>query len=151
VSLAADDLLAADNRRSAAIELLESVPVLLVDGDPGTQPLQGETDYLSVALTPWTFGRVPLTDLLETQVVPPAQFTDALLKTARVVVLANVPRLSDQQLEWLNTWVRGGGALLVTAGNRLDLDWHRQKFWNAGSGLLPAEWGEVRGAGGETA
>jgi len=149
VSLSADDLLAADNRRSAAIDLLDSVPVLLVDGDPGTQPLQGETDYLSVALTPWTFGRVPLTDLLETQVVPPAQFTDALLKTARVVVLANVPRLTDQQLEWLNTWVRGGGALLVTAGNRLDLDWHRQKFWNAGTGLLPAEWGEVRGAGGE--
>ncbi len=150
VSLSADDLLAADNRRSAAIELLDSVPVLLVDGDPGTQPLQGETDYLSVALTPWTFGRVPLTDLLETQVVPPAQFTDALLKNARVVVLANVPRLSDQQLEWLNTWVRGGGALLVTAGNRLDLDWHRQKFWNAGTGLLPADWGEVRGAGGES-
>ncbi|MFM7057678.1 MAG: VWA domain-containing protein [Planctomycetota bacterium] len=147
VSLSADDLLVTDNRRSAAIELLESVPVLLIDGDPGTQPLQGETDYLSVALTPWTFGRVPLTDLLQTQVVPPAQFTEPLLKTARVVVLANVSKLSDQQLEWLDSWVRGGGALLVTAGNRLDLEWHRRKLWNEGNGLLPAAWGELLGPG----
>ncbi len=147
VSLSADDMLATDNQRSAAIELLESVPILLVDGDPGTQPLQGETDYLSVALTPWTFGRVPLTDLLQTQVVTPAQLTEPLLKTTRVVVLANVPKLTDQQLEWLNAWVRGGGALLVTAGNRLDLDWYRQKLWNDGNGLLPTAWGALRGTG----
>ena len=151
VAVSADDLLETDNQRSAALEILNSVPVLLVDGDPGTQPLQGETDYLSVALTPWTYGRVPLTDLLQTQVVPPAQLTEPLLQTARVVVLANVPKLSDQQLEWLSSWVRGGGALLVTAGNRLDLDWHRTKLWNAGNGLLPAVWGELRGVGSDGA
>ncbi|MFM8477015.1 MAG: VWA domain-containing protein [Planctomycetaceae bacterium] len=150
-AVSADDLLETDNQRSAALEILNSVPVLLVDGDPGTQPLQGETDYLSVALTPWTYGRVPLTDLLQTQVVPPAQLTEPLLQTARVVVLANVPKLSDQQLEWLSSWVRGGGALLVTAGNRLDLDWHRTKLWNAGNGLLPAVWGELRGVGSDGA
>lgn len=151
VTVSADDLLGTDNQRSAALEILNSVPVLLVDGDPGTQPLQGETDYLSVALTPWTFGRVPLTDLLQTQVVPAAQLTEPLLKTVRVVVLANVPKLSDQQLEWLSSWVRDGGALLVTAGNRLDLDWHRLKLWNEGNGLLPAVWGELRGVGSDGA
>ncbi len=150
VSAAVDDLLAADNQRSAAIDLLDLVKVLLVDGDPVSQPLQSETDYLAVALTPWTFGRVPLTDLLQTQVVPPAQLTEAALQSARVVVLANVPRLSDQQAEWLTAWVRGGGSLLVTAGNRLDPEWHRQTLWNNGDGLLPSPWGELRGAAGET-
>ena len=148
VSTAVDDLLPADNQRSVAIELLDSVKVLLVDGDPVSQPLQSETDYLAVALTPWTFGRVPLTDLLQTQVIPPAQLTEAALQSARVVVLANVPRLTDPQTDWLAAWVRGGGSLLITAGNRLDPEWHRQKLWNNGEGLLPSPWGELKGAGG---
>ncbi len=151
VSAAVDDLLPADNQRSAAIELLDAVRVLLVDGDPVTQPLQSETDYLAVALTPWTFGRVPLTDLLQTQVIPPAQLTEAALLSARVVVLANVPRLTDQQTELLTAWVRGGGSLLVSAGNRLDPEWHRQKLWNNGDGLLPSPWGELKGGGSDPA
>lgn len=150
VAVAADDLLPADNLRSAAIDLLDTVKVLLIDGDPGSQPLQSETDYLAVALTPWTFGRVPLTDLLQTQVVPPAQLTEAALQTARVVVLANVPKLTDPQTEWLTAWVKGGGSLLIAAGNRMDIEWHRTRLWNDGTGLLPSAWGELRGAG-ETA
>lgn len=151
VSAAVDDLLPSDNQQSAAIDLLDAVRVLLIDGDPMSQPLQSETDYLAVALTPWTFGRVPLTDLLQTQVIPPAQLTEDALQTARVVVLANVPRLTDPQTEWLTTWVRGGGSLLITAGNRLDPEWHRQKLWNNGDGLLPSPWGELKGAGGDSA
>lgn len=147
VTVAADDLLPVDNQRSAAIDLLDTLKVLLIDGDPGSQPLQSETDYLAVALTPWTFGRVPLTDLLQTQVIPPAQLTEAALQTARVVVLANVPKLTDPQTEWLLAWVRGGGSLLVSAGNRMDIEWHRTKLWNDGAGLLPSAWGELRGAG----
>ncbi|MFN9039288.1 MAG: BatA domain-containing protein [Planctomyces sp.] len=147
VAVTADDLLPTDNQRSAVIDLLDTVRVLLIDGDPGSQPLQSETDYLAVALTPWTFGRVPLTDLLQTQVIPPAQLTEAALQTARVVVLANVPRLTDPQTEWLTAWVRGGGSLLISAGNRLDIEWHRTKLWNDGAGLLPSAWGELRGAG----
>ena len=149
VSTPVDDLLSADNQRSAAIELLDTVRVLLIDGDPGSQPLQGETDYLAVALTPWTFGRVPLTDLLKTESLPPAQLTEAMLQTARVVVLANVPKLTDEQTDWLMAWVKGGGSLLVAAGNRLDLEWHRRKLWNDGEGLLPSPWGELRGNGGD--
>lgn len=151
VAVAADDLLPADNQRSAAIDLLDTVRVLLIDGDPGSQPLQSETDYLAVALTPWTFGRVPLTDLLQTQVVPPAQLTEAALQTARVVVLANVPKLTEPQTDWLTAWVKGGGSLLITAGNRMDIEWHRTKLWADGTGLLPAAWGELRGAGEPTA
>ncbi|MFM8725686.1 MAG: hypothetical protein ACKON9_11260, partial [Planctomycetaceae bacterium] len=61
-----------------------------------------------------------------------------------------MPKLTDPQTEWLTAWVKGGGSLLIAAGNRMDIEWHRTKLWNDGAGLLPAAWGELRGAG-ETA
>ena len=44
-----DDLLQ-DNRRSAAISVIEQIKVLLVDGDPSEEWLRGETDFLKIAL-----------------------------------------------------------------------------------------------------
>jgi len=145
VNVVSEDSLATDNRAAAAVSVWESVPVLLVNGDPGNGPLQGETDYLSVALTPFTFGRVRLTDLITTTTVAPAELKPELLVDTRLVVLANVPRLTDDQLRSLTQFVSQGGALLVTCGNRIDLTWYREKFFAGGSGLLPAAFGSVRG------
>ena len=64
VEVIADDPLKDDNRYAAAVTIWDSINVLLVDGDPSGQPLQSETDYLSIALTPFTFGRVRLADLV---------------------------------------------------------------------------------------
>ena len=142
------DPLPADDAYRAVVDVSDPVPVLLVDGAPGRGPLEGETDYLAVALTPFTFGRERPADLFETRTVPVDRFTPDLLPDARLVVLANVPRLSDEQLAALTEWVTGGGAVLVTAGDRLDLAWHRDRLHDGGDGLLPAAWGES--AGGES-
>lgn len=91
VEVVADDSLSTDNRYAAAVTVWKSVDVILVDGDPSSQPLQGETDYVSVALTPYAFGRMKLSDLVETKEVAPNALDESMLKKARVVVLANVP------------------------------------------------------------
>ncbi len=145
VEVIADDPLKTDNRFAAAVTIWESIPVLLVDGDPSSQPLQGETDYLSVALTPYTFGRVRLSDLIETQTVQAKEIKEELLKTTRVVVLANVSKLADAQLALLTAYVQEGGALLVCAGNKVDLNWYREKMYVNGSGLLPLPFGTLSG------
>ncbi|MCM2375052.1 BatA domain-containing protein [Aporhodopirellula aestuarii] len=49
------DVIAADNRREYAIDVLHPIRVWLVDGDPSIQPLQSETDFLKVALSPFAF------------------------------------------------------------------------------------------------
>ena len=146
VEVVSADPLATDNHLSASVNVWKSLQVVLVDGAPGSLPLQSETDYLSIALTPLTFGRMELKDLILTTTVPPAGLNDELLKTARTVVLANVPQLTDPQLVSLTQFVQRGGTLLICAGNRMDLNWHREKLFANGLGLLPAAWGELRGA-----
>ena len=139
------DALESDNHCSAAVQVRDSLPVLLVDGDPSAEPLQSETDFLSIALTPFTYGRLQLSDLITTRTIPTAGLNDEMLQNVRVVVLANVARLSDAQLESLRNYVDGGGTLLVTAGNRLDLNWYTQQLYADGSGLLPAGFVAVQG------
>ena len=145
VNVVSEDPLETDNRSAAAVSVWDSVPVLLVNGDQGNGPLQGETDYLSVALTPFTYGRVRLTDLITTTTVSPDELKLELLPQVRLVVLANVPRLSDPQVAALTEFVSQGGALLVSCGNRIDLTWYRQTLYAGGTGLLPAAWGAVKG------
>ena len=150
VEVVTDDPLKDDNRFAAAVSLWDSINVLLVDGDPSGSPLQSETDYLSIALTPFTFGRVRLSDLIATQTVQAKDLNEERLKTSRVVVLANVAKLEPPQVVALDAFVKDGGALLVAAGNRLDLAWYRDQMFANGTGLLPSAFGEPRGRINET-
>jgi hypothetical protein len=145
VEVVADDPLTDDNRCAAAVTIWDSIKVLLVDGDPSSQPLQSETDYLSIALTPYTFGRVRLADLVQTQTIQAKDVNEEKLKTARVVVMANVSKLESAQLAALSAFVQDGGALLACPGNRIDSAWYREQMFVAGSGLLPAAFGTPRG------
>ncbi|QDT33825.1 hypothetical protein Mal48_30810 [Thalassoglobus polymorphus] len=149
VEAVTDDPLQADNRFAAAVTVWENIKVLLVDGAPSSQPLQGETDYLSVALTPLTFGRVQLLDLVETETIQVKELDEERLKKSRVVVLANVSKLSDGQLKLLETYVKDGGAVLVCGGDQLDLNWYREKMFLDGQGLLPVSFGPLLGEVGE--
>jgi hypothetical protein len=137
VELTVDDPLSTDNRYSAAVNVWDKIEVLLVDGQPSSEPLQGETDFLAVALTPFTLGRLKLADLLQTKTISPAALNSDLLKATRVVVLANVAKLADEQVDRLMEYVRAGGALLVFPGDRLDADWYNKHLFAERGGILP--------------
>jgi len=140
-----DDRLASDNRLALAISVWEKVNVLLVDGDPSNRPLEGETDFLSVALSPFTFGRLQLSDLIKTETVTTKELKAEQFAGRRLVVLANVSKLDDAQLTALNDYVSNGGALLVCAGNQIDMNWYRESMYSAGAGLLPLPFGNLLG------
>jgi hypothetical protein len=145
VQVVVHDPLATDNRISAAVTAWDEINVLLVDGAPSAQALQGETDFLAVALTPYSFARVKLSDLVKTQTVTADKVKSELLAEFRVVVLANVSRLKDDQVDALLGYVRAGGALLVFAGSGIDAKWYNEKLFADGAGLLPAEFGVPKG------
>lgn len=133
------DALDADNARTLAVAVLDRIPVLLIDGDPSGEPLAGETDFLDIALRPYSAGKTKLADLIETRTVPAAKLKAGDLANASVIVLANVPRLDDKLLIPLRDFVRNGGALLVFPGNRIDLDWYNRALaGDATTPLLPA-------------
>lgn len=135
--LGVDDPLSTDNRLSAALNVWQQIDVLLVDGAPSTQPLQGEVDFLSVALTPFTIGRFKLTDLMVAQTTTQTNLNDEAVQRARVVILANVDKLAPEQLTVLDQYVRSGGSLLIFAGDRIDADWYNQTMYEDSAGLLP--------------
>ncbi len=139
------DSLEADNSFQASVPVWDRVPVLLVNGDPSSAPLQGETDYLDIALQPFGAARASLTDLISTRVIGLQELSSALLNQHRVTVLANVRELNPAQLKDLAEFVKNGGGLLVFPGNKSNLEWHQRTFAAADS-LLPLQPARLAGS-----
>jgi hypothetical protein len=135
--LADADPLQADNSCLMSIPVWNRVPVLLVTGDPNPEPLRGETDFLEIALRPYTSAKAELADLIATRVVEARELAAPLLAETRVVILANVPQLAEPQLRALEDFIREGGGLLVFPGNRINSAWYNAAFASDGRGLLP--------------
>src|SRR5258708_39669161 len=74
---------------SVAIEVAPALGVLLVDGEPSSEPFGGETDFLRAALAPGGDD----TPRTRASVVGLDRFTAESLRGHSGVVLANVERL----------------------------------------------------------
>lgn len=130
-----DDALPADDESAVPVTVADALPVLLVDGEPGLEPLAGETDFLRAALAP-TGDDMPQA---RATTVPLDRFTSDSLKDQKVLVLANVARLDPAQVAAVGRFLDGGGGVLFAPGDRTDAD----AFNNLG--LLPARLGTLRG------
>ncbi len=129
------DALPGDDESDIPIEVTPAVPVLLVDGEPATEPFSGETDFLRAALAP-TGDDAPQ---VRARVIAPARLVPDALRSQRVVVLANVERLTSAQIAALSAFVEAGGGLLVAPGDRTDAP-------SLGAiGWMPARLGERKG------
>jgi hypothetical protein len=133
----APDSLKSDNVLLASVPVWDKLPVLLVNGNPGHGPLENETDFLEIALRPYTATKNTLADLIATTTIEYSQLDAHHLKDQRVVVLANVPQLYDTQLKALEDFVRGGGGLLVFPGSRIKAEWYNAKLAADGKGMFP--------------
>lgn len=139
VTVSADaDPLKADNSLSAALAVWDRVPAVLVCGERSDEPLMSETDYLEAALQPFAAANVPLADLMEPVVIAPEGLTPQSIQAARLVVLANVARLSPGQVRILEDFVGSGGGLMIFPGGLCDTDWYNDRLLKSGKGLLPA-------------
>jgi hypothetical protein len=146
VEVAAEaDTLRADNTFLASIPVRDKVPLLLVNGDPNTEPLKGETDFAEIALQPFSAAKVENADLIQNKVVPADGLNAKALSECTVAVLANVRKLNDDQLRALEEFVRMGGGLLLCTGNRVDSAWWNASLHKDGKGLLPFALGAVAG------
>lgn len=128
------DSLPGDDRAEAAIAITDALPVLLVDGRPNPDVTRTETFFATSALTapgnptPWVTARK----------VTVAGFTRESIADAQVIVLANVPRLTDAQSDALAEFVDSGGGLGITLGDQIDSAFYNDRLFNRGRGLLPA-------------
>ncbi len=135
VRLLGGDLSAAQEASELPVQVVPAIPVLLVNGEPGVEPFTGETDFLRAALAPSDDE----TPQFRVQVVTANAFTSQALTGIKVVVLANVERLTSEQSAALGDFVEGGGGIVVAPGDRTDLP-----SWN-NSGWMPAKLGAWKG------
>ncbi len=130
-----DDPIPGDDEASLPVEVASAMPALLVDGEPSAEPLGGETDFLRAALAP-NGDDAPQ---VKATVINANTFTHKSLKNQKVVVLANVDRLSTESLTAIDTFVATGGGLLIAPGDRTDPRFAADAAW------LPATIGATKG------
>lgn len=141
------DALKGDNRFVAAFSVWDEVPVLLVDGAPSDQPLEGETDFLQIALQPFAAANAQLSDLVTSETIRADELHEQRLQGKRVVALANVPKLHDHQRKALEKFVSDGGGLIIFPGDAIDSRYYNDKLFNSGKGLLAKGYTDLAGTG----
>ena len=135
------DALADDDEAARAIEVTAALPVLLVDGEPGAEPLSSETDFVRAALAP-TGAETPS---IRARVVKSDSFKADDLAGRRVVVLANVRRVDANQAAALDAFLDQGGGILTAPGDQTDVEAANALCDRDGAGFMPARLGDLKG------
>ncbi len=131
------DGLTQDDHRALAMNIPGRLPVLLVDGRPGSDPYSSATGYLAAALCP--FPDEESCDLFAPTIISARDLVSEPLDPFAVVALCDVSRLDETQWTRLQDFTKNGGGVICFAGDRIDLDHWNSHGFNDGEGLLPSE------------
>jgi hypothetical protein len=141
VQVAVDnDALELDDTRSAVVTVKNTVPVLLINGKPATDPFDRGTEWLRLALNPFDGASVPGSLPARPKVLNESQFADAGLGDLTpfdCVCLCDVARLSPPEVHRLEMHLRSGGGVVFFVGDQVDLGSYNELLYKNGNGLLP--------------
>ena len=130
------DALAVDDSRYLSIDVVDGIPVLLVEGRRGSTALDGDAAYLATALAPSLPGEGTL--LVSPKVIAESELAGESLADYSAVVLCNVGRMSRQTWQQLGAYVEQGGGLQIYLGDRIGVDHYNRFGFAEGAGLIPA-------------
>ena len=122
--------IAADKELICSVDVMKELNILVVDGDEGEGSFQGAADFLKLALASYPTSKRTSKPL---PVVRPDGWGPADLRDLQVLVLANVPALTESQADMIQQFVHGGGGLIVAPGDQTRID-----NYNAQLPWLPA-------------
>ncbi|MCG3130153.1 MAG: hypothetical protein FLDDKLPJ_00901 [Phycisphaerae bacterium] len=146
---AAGGALAADDQAFLSVEVIRQAPVLLVDGDPGVDRMDGHAGYVQKALSPADESSVG-SGVFDPKVVSDSELPAESLRDYAVIVLCNVGRLPEREWRRLAEYVGAGGGLLVFAGDQVSVEHYNRHGAGTEPAILPGTLGDaVRPAGGE--
>ncbi len=134
-----------DNLRYFAVEVLDKVNLLAVNGAPSAVPRLDELFFLKLALTVSPEGQQ---SAVHVDTVSPATLADADLAKYPLVILANVEQLSEDGVTKLEDFAERGGSVLFFLGDKVSAPFYNDVL--AGSnrrygGLLPGKLIERQG------
>jgi aerotolerance regulator-like protein/VWA domain-containing protein len=132
--LPADDL-PGDNQRWDVVRVRENLRLLLVDGEPSSEPFQGEIDFLNLSLS-LAIGE---SKAFQVEIATDADWVAAAKSDPDLIVLANVAGLDQVQADLLRKLVETGAGLIIFPGDQVDPDSYNRLLFQGGAGLLPAQ------------
>ena len=112
----------------------DHLDLVLVDGEPSSDPLMGEVDFLGVAL----LAGQEDADAWRVDVRNDVDWGAAPIGQPDLLVLANVASLSATRVKELEQLVRRGMGLMIFLGDQVDTDNYNRLLFRNGDGLLPA-------------
>ncbi|MEM6364548.1 MAG: hypothetical protein AAF745_08980, partial [Planctomycetota bacterium] len=134
--LNADDDLVADNRSSVVVEVVDEIPILIVEGQSQLSSSQQDSFFVRAALG-WLDNQQPVAGSVHVPtIISTEDLTRHRLDPYRCVVIPNLIDLEDAAIESLRQFVFDGGGLWVALGPRTNVDrFNTQVF--AGGELSP--------------
>lgn len=133
----ADDELAPDNEETVVVEVVDEVPVLVLETAPEFSELQRDAFFLQAAL-----GRLDDDERSERGVFVPQLVDEERLERVhlndyRAVVVPNLTVLKPDIIAKLHEFVSAGGGLWIALGPRTDVEAFNQHFFADSGGLSP--------------
>jgi hypothetical protein len=119
-----------DNTRYAVVEVRKQVPILIVDGDPGSGSKPGgDTYHLQAAFAAARGYQTSPRGVTELEQPNLAQYA--------TIYIANVRDFSDKARRNLEAYVRDGGSVAFFMGERVNADAYNKSMWAGGQGVFP--------------
>jgi hypothetical protein len=140
--LTSHDDLALDDSARFLLNVTESAPILVVEGESHFDPLQSDSAYLLSALGWQPNGEavaksVAVASIFHPKLINYQKLDAETLASYQCVVLANVPHLSDDTVQKLSRFVSSGGGLWVALGDQTEIAAFNKQFFASGAGLSP--------------
>jgi len=129
----AADAVEADNVRAMAIDVVDRVDVLLIDGDPTGGGRAGDAFYVATALAPGAGAPTGLRPRIE----PPRSLATLDLSSFACIWLLDVERLDTPEIAALEAFARAGGGVVFFTGPRTKAETVNQSLHRDGEGLFP--------------
>lgn len=135
--LDADDQLSSDDEATVVIEVVDEVPVVVVESSPELAEMQRDAFFVETALG-WVDGE-PLGEkgVFVPTIVRPEQLANLDLSSQRAIVIPNFTSINREMARVLDEFVRQGGGLWIATGPRTDSDAFNQLCFADGNGVAP--------------
>lgn len=127
-----EDALDVDNRQYFTVQSMKSIKVHCINGEQKTSDIEDESFYLTKALQNIGAESAPIKfteSIIFPKSISPGQYD--------VLILANLNSITPADAERLKTYVSGGGALIITVGDRVDSSVYQQQLGETDSPLMP--------------
>ncbi|NOZ41005.1 MAG: hypothetical protein GXP24_12390 [Planctomycetes bacterium] len=133
----AKDQIVLDGQASVVIEVSDQLPILVVH-DPETDESTKATDQLFTAALGYESDKVlDWHSVYRPELASVAQLAEIAFSKYRAVVILGSSELPAEAHERLHAYVRGGGGLWVTLGDRVDRETFNRFWHDDGGGLSP--------------